>query len=105
MSAYATKIAPAPAPAVFMLGTRDVATPIRSQVEQALSDGAPEVCVDFEGLLVTQSFMDEFLGVLILRHGPSILDKLKLLNCHDDVKVAAQLVTFIRSRDFEQACR
>ena len=92
--------APAPAPAVFMLGTRDVATPLRTDVEKALAEGASEVCVDFEGLLVTQSFMDEFLGVLILRHGPGILDRITLANCHDDVKVTAELVTFIRSRDF-----
>ena|SRR5688572_29745130 len=101
MSLCLTTITPAPVPTVFMLGTRDVATPLRTQVEEALSDGVEQVCVDFQGLLVTQSFMDEFLGVLILRHGPSILDKLTFSNCHEDVRVAAELVTFVRSRDFD----
>jgi hypothetical protein len=89
-----------------MLGTRDVAAPLRTKVEAAL-DARPgsAICVDFEGLLVSQSFMDEFLGVLILRHGPDILDRVIFRNCNDDVKATVQFVASIRSRDYASSAR
>lgn len=61
------------------------------------------VCVDFGGLLVSQSFMDEFLGVMILRHGPSILERVVFRNCNDDVKAAVELVASVRSADYGRA--
>jgi hypothetical protein len=103
MPSCATIITPSSARSIHILGTREAATPLRSQVEEALSACAGPVSVDFDGLLATQSFMDEFLGMLILRHGPSVLDRLRLLNCHEDVQAVARLVTEIRSRDFEAA--
>lgn len=84
-----------------MLGTRDVAAPLRQRVEAAIEAGGIPVCVDFAELLVTQSFMDEFLGVLILRHGPRILDQIVFRNCRDDVKAAIELVAMVRSRDYQ----
>jgi len=90
-----------PAPEVFLLGTRDSAAPLRSKVETALNSTDNSVCVDFQGLVVTQSFMDEFLGMLILRHGPKILERVVLQNCDDDVKAVAEFVAKIRVRDFQ----
>jgi hypothetical protein len=103
MPSCATVIAPPSAPPIHILGTREAATPLRMQVEEALGASTEPVAIDFQGLLVTQSFMDEFLGMLILRHGPSILDRISLLNCHEDVQVVARLVAEIRSRDFAAA--
>jgi len=45
--------------------------------------------------------MDEFLGMLILRHGPKILERVVLQNCDDDVKAVAEFVAKIRVRDFQ----
>jgi hypothetical protein len=85
-------------PAIFILGTRDVAAPLRKKVETALETGARSICVDFSGLLVSQSFMDEFLGVLMLRYGPSILDQIVFKNCSDDVKAAIALIAKLRGQ-------
>lgn len=90
-------------PNIFMLGTRDVATPLRDKVESALDASIGSVCVDFRGLLVSQSFMDEFLGVMILRRGPAVLDRVIFRNCNDDVKAAIRLVATIRTRDYEES--
>jgi hypothetical protein len=90
-------------PTIFMLGTRDIAAPLRTQVENALGEGSECVCVDFEGLFVSQSFMDEFLGVLIMRHGPAILERISLRNCNDEVKAAANFVASVRAKDFTNA--
>lgn len=98
-----TTIAAGPDPSTFILGTRDVAAPLRVQVEAALENGQGSVCVDFGGLLVSQSFMDEFLGVIILRHGPTILERVVFRNCNDDVKAAVDLVASVRSADYSRA--
>jgi STAS-like domain of unknown function (DUF4325) len=84
----------------FMLGTRDIATPLRAQVETALDERRIPVCVDFNGLLATQSFMDEFLGPLILRHGPGVLEQIVFKNCHEDVRAAINLVATVRSNEY-----
>lgn len=47
----------------------------------AMDSGSDVVSVDFAGVAVTRSFMDEFLGVLILRHGPEVLRRVELRNC------------------------
>jgi len=100
-AACATFVSARPAPEVFLLGTRDSAAPLRGKVETALKSTAESVCVDFQGLVVTQSFMDEFLGMLILRYGPTILERVVLQNCDDDVKAVAEFVAKIRVRDFQ----
>jgi hypothetical protein len=85
---------------IFMLGTRDVALPLRKAVEEALDRGESTVCVDFADVLVSHSFMDEFLGGLILRRGPSVLDRVILRNCAADVKAAARFVVSVRSSHY-----
>ncbi|MGB9332085.1 MAG: DUF4325 domain-containing protein [Steroidobacteraceae bacterium] len=89
-------------PGISMLGTRDVAAPLRSKVQIAVDACHTPVCVDFAGLLVSQSFMDEFLGMLILRNGPAILQQLIFQNCRDDVKAAIDLVAAVRTRDYQE---
>jgi hypothetical protein len=54
-------------PSIFILGTRSVAVPLRQQVESALQNERGNICLDFAGVTVTQGYMDELLGVLILR--------------------------------------
>jgi hypothetical protein len=104
MSATCTITIPASSdPAVYMLGTRDVAGPLRDRVETALAHDAARVCVDFRDVLVSHSFMDEFLGALILRHGPAALDRVVLRNCVADVQATAQLVAAVRLREFSGA--
>jgi hypothetical protein len=83
-----------------MLGTRDAAVPLRREVEQVLDRPPSVVCVDFAGVSVTQSFMDEFLGVLILRHGPGILQRLTFKECAEDAKAVIRFVVSTRSRDY-----
>lgn len=100
-SACAATIPASLGPNIFMLGTRDVAAPLRDKVESALDNCPGAVCVDFRELLVSQSFMDEFLGVMILRRGPVVLDRVIFRNCNDDVKAAISLVAAIRTRDYE----
>jgi len=86
-------------PNTFILGTRPEATALRYAVERALEEGRSPVCVDFKGVLVSQSFMDEFLGVLIARNGIDILHRILLKNCHPDVQAAAQFVARIRASE------
>jgi hypothetical protein len=87
-------------PEIFMLGTRDIAAPLRIKVEAAVEEGRTPVCVDFAGLLATQTFVDEFLGPLILRHGSSILERIVFKNCHEDLKAAIDLVATVRSSEY-----
>ena len=69
----------------------------------ALEQGVGSVCVDFDGLLVSQSFMDEFLGVMILRQGPSVLERVVFRNCNEDVKAAVSLVASVRGAEYCKA--
>jgi hypothetical protein len=92
-------------PDIFMLGTRDVAEPLRSKVEGELAAGSFPICIDFAGVSVTQSFMDEFLGVMILRHGPLLLERIVFQNCGDDVQAIVNFVASVRLHDFELESR
>jgi hypothetical protein len=89
-------------PSIFILGTREEALPIRQQVEQALDHSTLAVCVDFCGLTVTQSFIDEFIGVLILRRGPSVLEQLAFRQCSEEVQAIIRFVVSSRIQDFTQ---
>lgn len=100
-TACARAISAGPGHEFLMLGTRVAAADLRGQVEAGLDEGCT-VQVDFKGLLVSQSFMDEFLGVLITRHGPAVLDRVEFKNCHDEVKAAARFVTNVRAREYEE---
>lgn len=74
-----------------LVGTRLSAAPIRDRIEVALAQAA-EVMLDFSGIEATQSFIDGLVGVLILQHGPDVLERLVFKSCSDDVKAILQFV-------------
>jgi len=89
-------------PAIYTMGTRTAAAPLRQQVEMALQNTKGDICLDFEGITMTQGYMDELLGVLILRYGPSVLERVAFKSCSEDVKAVIQFVANTRGRDFKQ---
>lgn len=89
-------------PAIFTLGTRSAAVPLRQQVESALRNTGGDICLDFDGVTVTQGYMDELLGVLILRYGPSLLERIAFKACSADVQAVIQFVANTRGRDYKE---
>lgn len=74
-----------------LLGARPSALPIRDLIEQALAAG-DKVVIDFAGTNVTQSFVDELIGVLVLQRGKEVLRSLTFKNCSADVKTILHFV-------------
>lgn len=70
---------------VKTFGIRATAEPYRRQVEEALRE-AGSITIDFGGYEATQSFVDELIGSLMLRHGREVVSKLVFENCSPDVK-------------------
>jgi len=90
-------------PAIFGLGARASAAPLRNQVESALQNTSGDICLDFTGLrFTTQGYMDELLGALILRYGPSILERVAFKSCSEDVKAVIQFIANTRGGDYKQ---
>lgn len=85
-----------------MLGTRTDAAPVRRKAEEVLQ-GNGEIVVDFTGIQVTQSFVDELLGVLILRYGCDVLQRIVLKGCSDDVRAIIEFVASDRCDQFLKA--
>ncbi len=85
-----------------LVGARATAMPLREQVEEALAQGA-EVLFDFAAVEATQSFIDELVGVLILRHGPNVLDRLIFKSCSDDVRAIIEFVAADRCDQYIKA--
>lgn len=76
-----------------LVGARATAMPLREQVEIVLAQAnGTEVVFDFSAVEATQSFIDELVGVLILRHGPDVLDRLIFKSCSDDVRAIIEFV-------------
>lgn len=86
----------------FMIGMRSSAIPIRLQIQQAL-DARQEVVINFTGVAVTQSFIDELLGALILRNGPSIMQRIILKGCSEETRGIIRFVVSDRAQQFMQA--
>ncbi|RKT43238.1 STAS-like domain-containing protein [Thiocapsa rosea] len=84
---------------VNFAGLRAAAVPVREQAAEALAQGR-EVVFDFAGIEVTQSFVDELIGTLILRHGPSILERLVFKSCSDDARAIIEFVATDRCDQF-----
>lgn len=84
---------------VQVLGTRYSAISLRKGVEERL-ESCEAVYVDFEGAFVTQSFVDELFGPLILRMGPTVLQRLVFLGCSEDTQAILKLVFASRIKDF-----
>lgn len=92
---------------VDVLGTRYSAVGLRYGVEQRL-ESCRTVEVDFNGIFVTQSFVDELFGPLILRMGPAVLQRLAFSGCNEETKAILSLVFASRLQDFssrQQAAR
>jgi hypothetical protein len=58
------------------------------------------VQIDFTGAFVTQSFVDELFGPLILREGPGVLERLAFSGCSEDTRAILNLVFAGRLRDY-----
>jgi hypothetical protein len=84
---------------VKVLGTRYSAISLRERVEERL-ESCRTVEVDFNGSFVTQSFVDELFGPLILRIGPTVLQRLVFLGCSEDTQAILKLVFASRLKDF-----
>lgn len=83
-----------------LVGSRLVATPLREELEVALAQQGVEVILDFSGIAATQSFVDELVGVLVLRHGPDVLPQIVFKGCSDDVRAIIEFVVADRCDQF-----
>lgn len=82
------------------LGSRFRARELREELEQLLAR-ADEVVLDFTGMKsITQSFVDELVGVLVLQHGPDVVQRLVFRSCSEDIKEILSFVVSSRSEDF-----
>lgn len=86
------------------IGIRALAVPIRLEAERVLRQGR-EVVLDFSGVGVTQSFVDELVGAVILRQGPDVLSKIIFKGCSEDVRDILKFVTADRSEQFVRTHR
>ena len=77
-----------------------VAAPLREKLEVALAQQGTEVVLDFTGITATQSFVDELVGVLVLRHGPDVLARIIFKGCSDDVQAIIEFVAADRCDQF-----
>jgi STAS-like domain of unknown function (DUF4325) len=84
-----------------MFGARVSASPVRRRVEEALDHGG-DVVIDFDGVKATQSFVDELIGVLILRKGPDVLKHLQFKSCSDDMRAIVKFVVSDRVEQYAQ---
>lgn len=81
-------------------GSRATGQQLRFEIEEALNAN-DRVTLDFAGVgVVTQSYIDEAIGVLILQFGPGVLQRLSFKNCNEDVKAVLNYVAGTRSEDF-----
>ena len=81
------------------LSKRARAVPLRQEMEEALGAGH-KVVLDFDGIEATQSFVDELVGVLILKQGPSILESISFRKCSANMKAIVQFVASDRAAQY-----
>lgn len=81
------------------MGTRDRALKIRDEIEALLRQGQ-DVEINFSNVAISQSFADELIGVLLLKNGPDILNKLVFKDCSESVKAAIEFVVADRYDQF-----
>lgn len=74
---------------------------LRQQLEQLLEKPG-DVRIQFEQVGVTQSFLDEFVGVLVVRHGQSLVDRLVFVGCSRDAQALLELVIGARLEDHDR---
>ncbi|MFZ3041810.1 MAG: STAS-like domain-containing protein [Thiobacillus sp.] len=87
-------------PPHHFFGTRFIGQQMRGELE-ALLDRHQNVEVDFTGLNATQSFIDEMIGVLVLRYGSAILTRLAFKGCNEDIQTILHFVVSSRLADHE----
>jgi hypothetical protein len=52
--------------------------------------------------MVTHGYMDGLLGDLILRHGPSLFERVAFKGCSEDVRAVIQFVATARAQDYKE---
>jgi len=83
-------------------GGRASGQQLRMKIDESLN-ASDHVTLDFSGVgVVTQSFIDEAIGVLILEYGPQILNRLGFKHCNEDIKAVIRYVAATRSEDFRK---
>ncbi|WP_300340254.1 STAS-like domain-containing protein [Accumulibacter sp.] len=85
-----------------LIGSRLSAIPLRLEIEEALANGV-EVVFDFSGVGATQSFVDELIGMLIIKHGPAVLQQIVFKSCSDDVRAIIEFVAADRADQYLKA--
>jgi len=85
-------------------GTRFLGRGLREKLEAFLSEdeGKREVRIDFANLGVTQSFLDEFLGVLVVSQGQEIVDRIAFAHCTTETRALLEFVIGSRLSDRER---
>ena|ERR1700733_3408437 len=81
------------------LGTRFIAKRVRPSIAAALSD-TNLVVIDFAGVDVTQSFIDELLGPLVLEFGEELLKRLAFRSCSETAQTIIRFVVSNRLTDY-----
>lgn len=82
------------------MGSRQRALGLRHELEDML-DRSARVTIDFSKASVTQSFVDELVGVLFYQHGSALLQRLSFHGCSEDTKAVIRLVIHERVKDYE----
>lgn len=74
-----------------MLGSRATAQPFRERLEAARKSGA-HLVLDFGGHEATQGFVDELVGLLVLRHGRAVISQIEFRGCTSTVRGIVRFV-------------
>lgn len=85
-----------------MLGSRATAQPYRERLETAWKSGA-HVVLDFDGHDATQGFVDELVGLLVLRHGRTVISRIEFRGCTSTVQEIVRFVLADRAAQYAQA--
>lgn len=84
-------------------GTRYLGRGLREKLQGLLSDEeVTEIRIDFANHGVTQSFLDEFLGVLVVSSGETLVSRLIFANCTHQTRALLNLVIGSRLNDHER---
>jgi len=82
-------------------GGRSAGQQLRMEIEDFLNAN-DYITLDFSGVgVVTQSYIDEAIGVLVLEYGQNILSRLAFKNCNEDVAAVIRYVASTRAEDFQ----
>jgi hypothetical protein len=85
---------------LHLLGTRFIARTIRGSIEHLLLSG--NAVLDFSGIEVTQSFVDELIGPLVLSEGPDLLRRLAFSHCTENAQAIIRFVVSSRLADYAE---